>query len=240
MCEGCTENITTGKRHVCENIICPGFMSDSAEKISAQFKMTWEPVYIDIKEAKAFTLRPLKPILPKRAVNKLPAKSVMEGVSRIREAYLSEKLELGKLFSMRHPLNPKNPYFRQILPCKGYLLIANTFSIPWGGVVKIYGEPDTLAKIVKKMLQRQLIPNENWKYDAKAFACNSTHHFNNEKIAKDLLSRDGLVKINGGYAFIVAREKKSEESGGERFCFMTDIEMITRLVRKELERKNNG
>ena len=238
MCEQCTENISTGKRHVFEYITCPWLMSEGFN--SSYDNLNWKETPVSVEGVRVFTLQPFRPIDQKSGMSDKQLEHMKDAFAPIEMAYLSEKMDFDDLFGIRHPMDPKNPYFRQVLLCNGYILISNSFSMPWSGVIKICGEPKELAKIMHEMLQKQLIQDNDWKKDAKAFAFGSEHFFNDEEKSGILLSRDGLVKINGGYAFVVAPKKNDQKFGEEQFCFLTDINMLAKLVQKELERRIDG
>ena len=133
---------------------------------------------------------------------------------------------------MRHPLREEVPYFRQVLPIKGGILIGNAFGFPRAGTVKLLGSPEKLADIVQRMLEIQLRPGGDWQDEAKQFIHLSKFWLDDAQMMEKMVSSKGIVKVMGNYVFVVAKLK--EFGAYDCFCATDSPSMVVEAVMMKL------
>lgn len=232
MCWKCTEKITTGERYLSEYIII--------EQMENSIK-GWKTIRVDADGVEASILLPLKPVCGLLEPNHRSFESLKERASsnftqeelaRLIEIYHSEPLQLERLFSLRHPLRKEVPYFRQVWPIKGGILIGNTFSFPLAGTVKLLGSSEKLAGIVQKILEAQLQPaGGDWQNEASGFFCRSKFWLGDARELERLILAGGIVKTMGNYAFAVAKTGDFSEY----FCATNSPKMVADAVKMKLD-----
>ena len=227
MCWKCTEKITTGERHLSEYI-------ETGELPIKE----WKTIRVDTEGVETSILIPLRPVCGLLEPNSHSYKSynvsdyTREEMARLIEIYHSEPLQLERLFSLRHPLREEVPYFRQILPIKGGILIGNTFGFPRAGTVKLVGSPEKLAEIVQRMLEIQLRSSGDWQGEARRFICGSKFWLDDAQMMEKLVLNNGIVKVMENYVFVVARLK--EFGGYDCFCATDSPRMVAEAVMMKL------
>ena len=227
MCWGCTKRITTGERHIVEHILAP----------RECFAKEWKDVPSDTDAVEASILLPFRPVCGLFEPHSPAHKSAQvrelygtaeKGILSLIEIYNSEPLQLERLFSLRHPLREEVPYFRQILPIKGGILIGNAFGFPRAGTVKLLGSPERLAEIVQRMLEIQLKPGGDWQSDAKRFIHLSKFWLDDAQMMEKMLLNEGIVKVMKNYVFVVANLK--EFGGNDCFCATDSPKMVAEAL----------
>ena len=231
MCLGCTEKITTGERHLSEYIV------EQRERPAKE----WKTISVDAEGVEASILLPLTPVCgligpnnPSYRAYKV-SEFTHDEMARLIEIYHSEPLHLERLFSLRHPLRKEVPYFRQVLPIKGGILIGNAFGFPRAGTVKLLGSPEKLAGIVQMMLETQFKPGRDWQSEARFFIYHSKFWLDDAQVMEKLVSIGGIVKVMGNYAFVVAEANLNGSSPRECFCATDNPRMVAEAVMMKLK-----
>jgi hypothetical protein len=169
--------------------------------------------------------------------------------SEILECYFSREFNFKKIIGTCNPLDVEMPYFRQILLGKNYLLVGNSFALPYNGVIKAYGNPKFLSELLEIMFEVQIKPVKNWKKHAIKFANSNyrqalNYKINDKQLIKKLLKRNALIKVMKGYMLIVGPDKDISKKNNSKYndegCFTDDIKLVVGLVKDELERKTNS